>query len=914
MIGTPNDSDLLGDLYVTDPSNDLQFLKRRKRSRVDGTCEWILTTPQLVNWLNSPRNSSIETTSRILWIQGNPGQGKTTLAMYITEALTKSFSADASRSLGYFFCDTSYANRANANAILRGLLWQFYTSNPELIPAYARQRYGQLKEKLFRDFDSLWTLFLETARANSTRQLFCIIDALDECGDESRDDLLDQLEQTFETSDGPPNIHFLLLSRPYVHIRDLLGQFKSLDLASLPQIKEDVQQYIEYELEKLAKKKRYSTALKEKVKTVLVEKAEDTFLWVGMTCRELQSVLSMDVLKFLSRLPISLEVLYSRILTSLISPDAPGAADTKKILSLVSTSLRPLTLLELSEACYFDMENDHETRLQSMRDRIDKCFLLVDITTERRRSFDSQDDLNKSTQLNHERVVLLHSTVKEFLLTSSGLFNSSEQEIHTAAARRCIVELISHYGRHKSRSCSHRHFVRYASTYWHQHARLAQSAFIITDEIATFFSDPSPVRDKWLEDHLSRDEEPRIGLLWQSPSKNLPLLNVAAIWGIPSLINFAFQKSRQDIGINVEQYEDDDFGGSLKSPVSDAIGGGCVETLARLLEFGVPLTAFSMRSASQVGGEILSTILKARRDEIVMTPRLLQSAAAHFTPGNMLSLITHPNFKVTASTLRSTMVNVHHGHEILALLGDRPEIREFFDQSLLEIAITDSSKDMVTYLLDRLGNTLIVTATMIIQASTNWKFGLEIAEMLLDRFPNDIHITDDIILSIMDVNSGDSTDSSKVHDVLQLLFKRVGPEFRVTERLLLGAARSEFEEGDEAVVFRLVLSRFSDTLPIPDDVIMAAAKNSNAWAAMPLLLRRRNPEIRITEEILCAAIPNMDSYSSLLRNAARHSLRITEKAIETAAKVSEREGFLQILNAADTIRIYLGYSSCCCQQ
>ncbi|UNI17159.1 hypothetical protein JDV02_003535 [Purpureocillium takamizusanense] len=270
----------------------------------------------------------------------------------------------------------------------------------------------------------------------------------------------------------------------------------------------------------------------------------------------------------------------------------------------------------------------------------------------------------------------------------------------------------------------------------------------------------------------------------------------------------------------------------------------------------------------------------------------------------MLSLITHPNFEVTASTLRSTMINVDHGHEILALLGDRPETREFFDQSLLAIAITDSSKDMVTYLLDRLGNTLIVTATMITQASTNWKFGLEIAEMLLDRFPNDIHITDDIILSIMDVNSSDSTDSSKVHDVLQLLFKRVGPEFPVTERLLLGAARSEFEEGDEAVVFRLVLSRFSDILPIPDDVIMAAAENSNAWAAMLLLLRRRKPEIRITEEILCAAIPNMDSYSSLLCNAARHSVRITEKAIETAAKVSDREGFLQVLNAADTnIRI-----------
>ena len=628
-----------------------------------------------------------------------------------------------------------------------------------------------------------------------------------------------------------------------------------------------------------------------------------------MICRELHSVLSVDVLKFLSRLPTRLEVLYSRILTSLISPDAPGAADTKEILFLVSTSLRPLTLLELSEACYFDTEEkDHETRLQSMRDRIDRCLLLVDITKESIPSHDSRRGcLNESMQPYPERVVLLHTTVREFLLTSLELFNSSEHEIHAAAARRCIVELIGHYERHKSRSCSHGHFIRYASTYWHQHARLAQSTFIITDEIATFFLDPSPVRDKWLEDHLSRDEEPRIGLLWQSPSKNLPLLNVAAIWGIPCLVNFAFQKSRQGIGINFEQYEDDDLGGSLKSPVSDAIGGGCVETLARLLEFGVPLTAFSLRSASQAGGEILSTILKARRDEIVMTPRLLQSAAAHFTPGNMLSLITHPKFTVTASMLRSTMANVQHGYEILALLGDRPETRLFFDQSLLAIAITDSSKDMVAYLLDRLSNTPIVTATMITQASTNWESGLEIAEMLLDRFPNDIHITEDIILSIMDVNSSDSSYLSfatTIHDFLQLLFKHVGPEFPVTERLLLGAARSEFEEDYDAIVFKLVLSRFSNTLPIPHDVVMAVAKNSNAWAAMPLLLRRRKPEICITDEILCAAIPNMDSYSSMLCNAARHSLRITEKAIEKAAKVSGGKGFLQILNAADTdIRI-----------
>ncbi|GJN66030.1 hypothetical protein PLICBS_000046 [Purpureocillium lilacinum] len=255
------------------------------------------------------------------------------------------------------------------------------------------------------------------------------------------------------------------------------------------------------------------------------------------------------------------------------------------------------------------------------------------------------------------------------------------------------------------------------------------------------------------------------------------------------------------------------------------------------------------------------------------------------------------------------MANEDHGHEIFDLLRDHPETDQFFDQSLLAIAITDFSKEMVTYFLDRLGENLMVTATMITEASRNCKFGPQIAETLLDRFANDIRINDDMILSIMEVNSKDFTDSSRqVHDVLELLFERLGPEFKVTERVLLGAARSEFEQGEAAVVFKLVLDRFSDTSPIPDDVIMAAAKNPNAWAAMPLLLGRRDPEICITEEILCAAIPNMwDSYSSLLHNAAKHSIRITEKALATAAKASDRDAFLQVLKAADTnIRITQG--------
>lgn len=261
MAGTP-DSELLSSLYVTDPSNDLQSLKRKKGNRVEGTCEWILTNPQLVKWIDIPDDSSVEPVSRTLWLHGRPGQGKSTLAMHITEALTASFKDDSTKALSYFFCDASYATRTTANSILRGLLWHFYTSHPELIPTYARQRYSQLRDDLFRDFDHLWTLLLETVAANASCQFYCIIDALDECGEESRIDILRQIEQTFGTGHGPTNLHFLLLSRPYAYIRDYLGQFESLDLASLPQVKNDVRQYISFELEKLTKLKQYPSSLK----------------------------------------------------------------------------------------------------------------------------------------------------------------------------------------------------------------------------------------------------------------------------------------------------------------------------------------------------------------------------------------------------------------------------------------------------------------------------------------------------------------------------------------------------------------------------------------------------------------------------------------------------------------------------
>jgi len=131
---------------------------------------------------------------------------------------------------------------------------------------------------------------------------------------------------------------FLLLSRPHAYIRDYLGQFESLDLASLPQVKKDVRQYISLELEKLTKLKEYPSSLKEKVGSALERRAEDTFLCVGFTCRELRPIPSIDVLDFLKGLPAELEGSYERVFASLFDPNKPKAADVQRMLTIVAAS------------------------------------------------------------------------------------------------------------------------------------------------------------------------------------------------------------------------------------------------------------------------------------------------------------------------------------------------------------------------------------------------------------------------------------------------------------------------------------------------------------------------------------------------------------------------------------------------
>lgn len=106
----PEARDCLRDLFVTDPFDDKNALKRKKGDRARGTCEWILGIEELTVWLGSE-----PTADPLLWLHGNPGTGKSTMAIFLAEELSTSFSSTDGKSLAYFFCDSANDTRKTAS-------------------------------------------------------------------------------------------------------------------------------------------------------------------------------------------------------------------------------------------------------------------------------------------------------------------------------------------------------------------------------------------------------------------------------------------------------------------------------------------------------------------------------------------------------------------------------------------------------------------------------------------------------------------------------------------------------------------------------------------------------------------------------------------------------------------------------
>src|SRR4029077_9425636 len=300
-------------------------------NRAPGTCDWIFDTEEVQMWLGQMKGGL--QSSNILWLHGLPGIGKSTMAITLVEELPKKpvFST-GDKTLAYFFFDSGSRDRKTSTAMLRSLLWQLITQHPQLA-RFLQPKSEVQDQNLFTSFDALWDIFLSVANDPTTGEKYFIIDALDECQQDSQNLLLRRLCETFQHSDSaecPSNIHVLITSRPYPEIREELQQFSNKDLASFAMSQEDVEVFIRKKVAELRQKKKYTTKVAAEVSQILTERAEGTFLWVGIACEELSRCAAKDAVKTLQKLPSGLHSLYGALLDTALNYGQEQGEETIK--------------------------------------------------------------------------------------------------------------------------------------------------------------------------------------------------------------------------------------------------------------------------------------------------------------------------------------------------------------------------------------------------------------------------------------------------------------------------------------------------------------------------------------------------------------------------------------------------------
>lgn len=316
----------MDDLFVTDPCHEKRRIEDTKGGLLRDSYRWILSDPDFRRWCLDP-------SSPLLWIKGDPGQGKKMLLCGIIDELERiiALGADSGR-LTYFFCQAADSRSNTATAVLRGLIYLLVRQQPSLIARVRKESYDLMGKYLFEGpmaFSALSDIFWSILRDLSFQTTYIAIDALDEC----LEDLPKLLSLIDRVSSSATQAKWLLLCRNVSSIsKTLLGDKQAgLSLMNLRagQISPAIDAYIDEKLSRL-KALQDDDLLRGQVRVILHQKARGTFLWVSFVVEELQRTASEHILQVVERIPLGLTTLYDHALG--LIERLPG--DSRRVASL----------------------------------------------------------------------------------------------------------------------------------------------------------------------------------------------------------------------------------------------------------------------------------------------------------------------------------------------------------------------------------------------------------------------------------------------------------------------------------------------------------------------------------------------------------------------------------------------------
>ena len=425
--------------------------------RKPGTCENILTSQEMTEWLDSK-------SEQILWVHSAPGNGKSTTCSFVIDHLQRE-----GRCCAYFFFKhTSHQKRSLAN-MLKSLAYQTALQ----VPAFCRALVDlalsgvQLHNA---GYLTIWKRVYGSAFSLTQNQdtIYWIIDGIDE-SESSRH----VVEFISGVASSHSHVRTLVFSRPSsaMRIAFQLGRSKSNIIEMpLPSNQDDICRVVTEEIEYLPAEEQFKTAtIKE-----ITSRSQGNFLWVSLVLKRILLCHRQEqVQRTLESTPDEMDRLYDRMLRSIVDLEVEDDKMLARILlSWAMYTKTPVTVTELSGA--------YPAELRAIMDfkytinQVCGQFVVLD---------------------SENRLGLVHHSAHEYLRKSMcPPFSLDPRNANEDMCCKCLAALCDRNLRSKISTLKVSCFVPYAATSWAFHVEKSSPASDrVLDAVVKFFSGPFPL-------------------------------------------------------------------------------------------------------------------------------------------------------------------------------------------------------------------------------------------------------------------------------------------------------------------------------------------------------------------------------------------------------------------------------------
>ncbi|PYI01810.1 hypothetical protein BO78DRAFT_473056 [Aspergillus sclerotiicarbonarius CBS 121057] len=304
-----------------------------KKGLAKGTGRWVFQRPEFESWQTSRKR-------RILWLNGIPGAGKTKIMSVVIEKFKEEVSSGtapegksgpATDQIAFFYCRRYEESRRDAITILRSLAKQLATLCDPLPKSMERLYNVKGKEgsaSRIIHIKQIQKILKKAIEMNGNVVVF--LDALDECSEESKKDLLKTFKRLLKLCHG---LKVIISSRDQRIIHTRLEKYPTISVTATDN-KDDIDGFVRQQIESFMNSKDHGDVVKKSVQELegriidtFLEKSEGMFQWAAMHMAHILSQKNKaGILAALTQLPKGLEDTYSGLMSQIKSETSGESA------------------------------------------------------------------------------------------------------------------------------------------------------------------------------------------------------------------------------------------------------------------------------------------------------------------------------------------------------------------------------------------------------------------------------------------------------------------------------------------------------------------------------------------------------------------------------------------------------------